>query len=68
MTPRTVSDVVAALGTPPGQAQPYPRYQELRAHGPAVTGPDGTLFVTGYDACLAILHATSGCASDLSCG
>jgi len=55
-TPRAVGDVVAELGTPAGQADPYPRYEELRAHGPAVTRPDGTLFVTGYDACLAIMR------------
>ncbi|MGC9670530.1 cytochrome P450 [Planosporangium sp. 12N6] len=51
-----VGEVVAALGAPAGQADPYPIYRRLRAWGPAVTAPDGTLFVTGYRACAALLR------------
>ena len=49
-------EVLAALTAPDGQADPYPRYERLRALGPAVTGPDGVLIVTGYLECLALLR------------
>lgn len=49
-------EVLAALTAPDGQADPYPRYERLRALGPAVTGPDGALIVTGYLECLALLR------------
>jgi cytochrome P450 len=53
-----IGDLVAGLGTPAGQADPYPLYTRLRAFGPAVGGPDGTLFVTGYRECTALLRDT----------
>ena len=51
-----VGELVAALGTPAGQEDPYPIYARLRALGPAATGPDGTLYVTGYRACTTLLR------------
>jgi cytochrome P450 len=51
-----VGEVLAELSTLTGRADPYPIYRRLRAWGPAVTGPDGTLFVTGYQACAALLR------------
>src|SRR5215212_3501476 len=51
-----VGELVAALRTPAGQADPYPVYARLRALGPAVTGPDGTLYVSGYRACTTMLR------------
>ena len=54
--PMAVGEVIRALGTPEGRADPYPLYHRLRAWGPAVTGPDGILFVTGYRACIAMLR------------
>jgi cytochrome P450 len=48
--------VLTALATPGGRADPYPLYQRLRAIGPAVTAPDGTLVVTGYRECSMLLR------------
>src|SRR5262250_3194893 len=49
-------EVLSALATPEGRANPYPLYQRLRAIGPAVTAPDGTLVVTGYRECSMLLR------------
>jgi cytochrome P450 len=54
--PGTVGEVLTALATPGGRADPYPLYQRLRAIGPAVTAPDGTLVVTGYRECSMLLR------------
>ena len=54
--PGTVGDVLTALATPEGRADPYPLYERLRAIGPAVTAPDGTLVVTGYRECSMLLR------------
>src|SRR5262249_58439263 len=54
--PGTVGDVLNALATPEGRADPYPLYERLRAIGPAVTAPDGTLVVTGYRECSMLLR------------
>src|SRR5215467_3266515 len=54
--PGTVGDVLTALATPVGRADPYPLYERLRAIGPAVTAPDGTLVVTGYRECSMLLR------------
>ena len=48
--------MLTALATPGGGADPYPLYQRLRAIGPAVTAPDGTLVVTGYRECSMLLR------------
>ena len=54
--PGTVGDVLTALATPEGRADPYPLYERLRAVGPAVTAPDGTLVITGYRECSMLLR------------
>ena len=48
--------MLTALATPEGRADPYPLYRKLRAIGPAVTAPDGTLVVTGYRECSMLLR------------
>jgi len=48
--------VLTALAMPEGRADPYPLYERLRAIGPAVTAPDGTLVVTGYRECSMLLR------------
>ncbi len=60
-----VGEVLAALAGPAGRANPYPLYDQLRALGPAATGPDGTLIVNGYRECSMLLrdqrlHKTPG--------
>jgi len=47
---------LAALAEPAGRADPYPLYDRLRALGRAVATPDGTLVVTGYRECSALLR------------
>src|SRR5215475_12756698 len=49
-------EVLAALATPEGRANPYPLYRRLRAIGPTATAPDGTLVVTGYRECSMLLR------------
>jgi len=51
-----VVDVLAHLATPAGRADPYPHYRRLRAAGPIAAAPDGTLLVTGYRECAALLR------------
>ena len=53
---RQPAELLAALAEPEGRADPYPLYDRLRALGPAVTAPDGTLVVTGYGDCSALLR------------
>jgi cytochrome P450 len=53
---RRAEELLAALAEPAGRADPYPLYGRLRALGPAVTAPDGTLVVTGYRDCSALLR------------
>jgi cytochrome P450 len=55
--PAVVADVLAALVSPGGQADPYPHYARLLAAGPAGVGPDGTMVVAGYRACSAVLRS-----------
>lgn len=54
--PADVETLLARLAGPDGQADPYPIYEQLRAHGEAVAGPGDSLFVTGYRRCSAILR------------
>jgi len=51
-----VGEVLTALATPEGRADPYPLYERLRAIGPAATAPDGALVVTGYRECSMLLR------------
>jgi cytochrome P450 len=51
-----VAGLMAELTTPAGQADPYPVYARLRAHGDPLTGPDDSLIVTGYRHCSALLR------------
>ena len=50
------AEVMAALATPAGQADPYPHYARLRAIGPAVTGPGDVVVVVGHRACVSVLR------------
>ena len=52
----TVGEVLADLAMPGGRADPYPLYERLRAIGPAVCAPDGTMVVTGYRECSMLLR------------
>jgi cytochrome P450 len=63
--PGVVGELLAALREPDGRANPYPLYERLRMLGPAATGPDGTLVVSGYRECSMLLrdsrlHKTPG--------
>ncbi|WP_018253122.1 cytochrome P450 [Salinispora mooreana] len=42
------SEAVALLMSPPGRLDPYPTYEQLRAHGPVVPTAAGFFVVTGY--------------------
>ena len=53
---RGAGELLAALAEPDGQADPYPLYDRLRALGRAVVAPGGTLVVTGYRDCSALLR------------
>ena len=54
--PGTVGELLTDLATPGGRADPYPLYERLRAIGPAVRAPDGTLVITGYRECSMLLR------------
>jgi cytochrome P450 len=53
---RVAGEVLAALATTTGRQNPYPHYDRLREFGPMVAGPDGSLLVTGYRLCAAVLR------------
>jgi len=53
---RRAGELLAALAKPEGRADPYPLYDRLRALGPAVVTPGGSLVVTGYRECSALLR------------
>ncbi len=50
------AEVLQALATPAGGADPYSHYARLRAIGPAVTGPDDVVVVVGHPACVSVLR------------
>ena len=50
-----VAGILAQLASKDGQRDPYPLYAQLRALGPALIGPDGTLVAVGYAHCAALL-------------
>lgn len=54
--PDLVAEVLATLASPAGEADPYPHYARLREAGPVLVGPGGSLVVTGYRACAALLR------------
>jgi cytochrome P450 len=54
--PDLVSEVLATLASPAGEADPYPHYARLRAAGPVLVGPGESLVVTGYRACATLLR------------
>ena len=53
---RRAGELLAALAKPEGRADPYPLYDRLRALGRAVVTPGGSLVVTGYRECSALLR------------
>jgi hypothetical protein len=52
------AEVMQALATTAGQADPYPHYARLRTIGPAVTGPDDVVVVVGHRACVSSCATT----------
>jgi cytochrome P450 len=52
----TIGSLMAELATPEAQADPYPVYARMHELGDAMTMPDGTVVVTGYQACSAVLR------------
>jgi cytochrome P450 len=52
----TILELMGELGSPAGQADPYPIYERLRALGDVASGPDDALLVTGYRQCAALLR------------
>jgi cytochrome P450 len=53
---QVVVAAMTALTGPKGQVDPYPHYARLRALGPAAEMPDGTLVLSGYRLCSAVLR------------
>jgi cytochrome P450 len=51
-----LASLMAELATPAGQADPYPIYARMHHLGEAVAAPDGTVVVTGYRACSAVIR------------
>ncbi|HEY2769965.1 MAG TPA: cytochrome P450 [Solirubrobacteraceae bacterium] len=56
MSSATILELMGELGSPAGQADPYPVYERLRAMGDVVSGPDDALLVTGHRQCAALLR------------
>jgi len=52
----TISSLMEELATPAAQADPYPVYAQMHDLGEATAMPDGTVVVTGYRACSAVLR------------
>jgi cytochrome P450 len=50
------AEVMQALATTAGKADPYAHYARLRTIGPAVTGPDDVVLVVGHRACVSVLR------------
>jgi cytochrome P450 len=55
-TDTAIAGLMGELATPSGQADPYPIYARMRDLGEAAAMPDGTVVVTGYRACSAVLR------------
>jgi cytochrome P450 len=56
VSPDAVASLMGELAGPAGEADPYPIYARLRGLGDVVATPDGTVVVTGYRACSAVLR------------
>ncbi|HEY2319608.1 MAG TPA: cytochrome P450 [Solirubrobacteraceae bacterium] len=54
--PADIASLMAELATPAGQADPYPIYRRMHELGEAVDAADGTVVVTGYRACSAVIR------------
>jgi cytochrome P450 len=50
--------LLAELGTPAGQENPYPVYARLREVAPVFVNRVGTAYLTRYDDCLAVIRDT----------
>ena len=57
--PGQAEQLLASLGTPGAQEDPYPLYARLHALGRAHRAPSGAVFVTGHDDCAAVLRGPS---------
>ena len=55
-TDASIASLMGELATAGGQADPYPIYARMRDLGEAVAMPDGTVVVTGYRACSAVIR------------
>jgi cytochrome P450 len=51
-----IASLMNELATPAAQADPYPVYSRMHDLGDAMAMPDGTVVVTGYRACSAVLR------------
>jgi cytochrome P450 len=51
-----IASLMGELATAGGQADPYPVYARMHELGEAVAAPDGTVIVTGYRACSAVIR------------
>ncbi|HEY7146932.1 MAG TPA: cytochrome P450 [Streptosporangiaceae bacterium] len=54
--PQLAQDLLASLRTTQASADPYPVYARLHQLGPVHRSSAGTVFVTGYDQCAAIVR------------
>ncbi|MFC7310228.1 cytochrome P450 [Streptomyces monticola] len=50
-----ITEVLDGIYTESGRANPYPLYDKLRALGPVVTAPNGTVLISGYAEQLAFM-------------
>ncbi len=55
-TDAAITGLMGELATPAGAADPYPIYARMRDLGEAAAMPDGTVVVTGYHACSAVIR------------
>jgi cytochrome P450 len=55
-TDKDIAELMGELATAAGQADPYPTYARMHRLGEAVAAPDGTIVVTGYQACSAVIR------------
>lgn len=51
-----IARLMGELAAPDGQADPYPIYRRMHELGQALQAPDGTVIVTGYRACSAVIR------------
>jgi cytochrome P450 len=58
------TQILAALGTPEGRADPYPLYAAFHEQGPVIVVGPGDVVVAGYDAISSVLRDPGFCVSD----